>query len=183
MATTTATYSPTAVYTAGATVTVNGVTYQANYWVSGTDPSQHNGTSTSGEPWTIIAGAPLNPAYSATAVYTAGQTVTLGGVIYKANYWTKGQDPAKNNGATNTGQPWTIVSGATTTPPVVTPPVVTPPVVTPPVVTPPVVTPPVTSTVDPLIYSATAIYTAGQLVTYNGNTYKLRVNRKIPRYR
>ena len=177
MATTTEKYSATAIYTAGSTVTVNGVTYKANYWVSGTDPSQHNGTSSSGEPWTIISGGPTNPAYSATAVYTAGQTVTFNGVIYKANYWVQGKDPSKNNGVANTGQPWTVVSGATTTPPVVTPPVVTPPVVTPPVVTPPVVTPstvtpPVTSTTDPLVYSATAIYTAGQLVTYNGNTYK-----------
>lgn len=172
MATTSAAYSPTAVYTAGSTVTVNGVTYQANYWVSGTDPAIRNGTTSSGEPWTIISGGPINPAYSSTSVYTAGQTVTLNGVIYKANYWVQGQDPSKNNGAANTGQPWTISSGASTSPPVVTPPVVTPPVVTPPVVTPPVVTPPVTSGTDPLVYSATAVYTAGQLVTYKGNTYK-----------
>src|SRR5262245_21165946 len=42
--------------------------------------------------------------------YTAGMTVTENGVIYKANWWTQGADPAHNNGGLGTGQPWTILA-------------------------------------------------------------------------
>jgi chitinase len=49
-------------------------------------------------------------AWSATAVYTAGMEVSEDGVIYVANWWTQGNDPATNNGILGTGQPWTIVT-------------------------------------------------------------------------
>ncbi|WP_266181487.1 carbohydrate-binding protein [Dyella humicola] len=46
-------------------------------------------------------------AWSASAVYTAGNTASESGINYKANWWTQGNDPATNNGGSGSGQPWT----------------------------------------------------------------------------
>ena len=46
---------------------------------------------------------------SATA-YTGGQQASVGGVNYKANWWTQGQNPSTNNGPAGSGQPWTRVN-------------------------------------------------------------------------
>lgn len=101
-------WSASSVYTAGMTVTENGITYKANWWTQGTDPADHNGAV--GAPWTAVAGAiPNGPTlWSAGNVYTAGMTAIEDGVIYQANWWTQGNDPAHYNGAY--GQPWTIVA-------------------------------------------------------------------------
>ena len=72
--------------------------------------------------------------WSASAVYTAGDTATEAGTTYKANWWTQGNDPATNNGGSGSGQPWTITTNCSGTP---TPP---PPAPTPPA--PPAPTPP-----------------------------------------
>jgi|SRR5579859_4160323 len=45
--------------------------------------------------------------WSSTAVYTGGMTASVGGINYKANWWTQGQNPATNNGPAGSGQPWT----------------------------------------------------------------------------
>ncbi|SJZ38783.1 Glycosyl hydrolases family 18 [Enhydrobacter aerosaccus] len=104
-------WSSTIAYTAGMEVTENGVTYVANWWNKGTDPAANSGIAgASGVPWTIVSGGSTQPAaWSATSVYTAGQEVVENGVIYKANWWTEGSDPATHTGS---GQPWTVV-GAT----------------------------------------------------------------------
>ncbi|MGA8226199.1 MAG: carbohydrate-binding protein, partial [Xanthobacteraceae bacterium] len=74
---------------------------------------QHSGVGDSGEAWTIIAGGSNDPTpWLATKVYTAGLEVSENGVIYKANWWVQGVDPAHNNGANGTGQPWTVVGGS-----------------------------------------------------------------------
>ena len=80
-------WSASSVYTAGMTVTENGITYKANWWTQGTDPADHNGAS--GAPWTAIAGAISNgpTPWSAGNVYTAGMTAIEDGVIYQANWW------------------------------------------------------------------------------------------------
>ena len=90
------------------TVTENGITYKANWWTQGTDPADHNGAF--GAPWTAIAGAiSQGPTlWSAGNVYTAGMTTIEDGVIYQANWWTQGNDPAHYNGAH--GQPWTMLA-------------------------------------------------------------------------
>jgi chitodextrinase len=100
-------WSATSAYTAGANVSENGITYKANWWTQGTDPAFNNGPS--GAPWTAIGGAiSHDPSpWSAGDVYTAGMTAVENGVIYKANWWTQGNDPVHNNGAF--GQPWTVV--------------------------------------------------------------------------
>ncbi|MBB3228896.1 hypothetical protein FHW69_003544 [Luteibacter sp. Sphag1AF] len=64
-------------------------------------------------------------AWSATAVYTAGNTASENGTNYKANWWTQGNDPATSSGPSGSGQPWTSTgscSGGGTTPPPVDPP-------------------------------------------------------------
>ncbi|HEY9131191.1 MAG TPA: carbohydrate-binding protein, partial [Dyella sp.] len=45
--------------------------------------------------------------WSASQVYTAGNTASENGINYKANWWTQGNDPATNNGGSGSGQPWT----------------------------------------------------------------------------
>ena len=46
-------------------------------------------------------------AWSASQVYTGGNTASENGVNYVANWWTQGNDPATNNGGSGSGQPWT----------------------------------------------------------------------------
>ncbi len=211
-------YSASGVYNAGDEVTIGGITYHANWWVSGQDPTLNNGALGTGQPWTIVSNssgtststsqtsgstststttpsptesttsaAVTAAAYSSSTVYNAGDLASVNGITYKANWWVTGQDPATSNGALGSGSPWTIVSNSTstatastsgtttstTTPLAPTTPTVIPPMdtTTVPVSTTPT-TPSNTSSTPPLLYSASSVYTAGQLVTENGITYK-----------
>ena len=58
-------------------------------------------------PRTASAQSACAPAWSATAIYTAGNTASLSGENYVANWWTQGQSPATNSGGSGSGQPWT----------------------------------------------------------------------------
>ena len=72
-------------------------------------------------------------AWSSGTVYTGGNSASKGGVNYKANWWTQGDDPATHNGGSGSGQPWTSQGGCGgTTPPPVDPPPVDPPPTNPP---------------------------------------------------
>ena len=106
--------------------------------------------------------------WSAATAYSAGDTVTEGGNTYKANWWTQGNDPATNSGATGTGEPWTVASSCTTSPP---PPTPTPPPPTP-APPPPTPTPPAPAPTGCAPWSASTAYSAGATVTENGITYK-----------
>ncbi len=94
----------------------------------------------------VAAGAPLsaaaNPpncqAWSSSVAYTAGAVVVDQGKTYTANWWTQGNEPVTNNGGSGSGQPWTLSSGCSASPPSPTPP---PPSPTPPS-PPPAPTPP-----------------------------------------
>ncbi|PJI84835.1 carbohydrate-binding protein [Luteimicrobium subarcticum] len=58
-------------------------------------------------------------AWSASTVYTGGQAASENGVNYKANWWTQGDDPATQSGASGSGKPWTsqgACTGGTGTP-------------------------------------------------------------------
>ena len=59
-------------------------------------------------------------AWSSTQTYTGGMTASVNGVVYRANFWTLGDDPRTHNGAQGTGAPWTNVGncqpGPTPTP-------------------------------------------------------------------
>lgn len=46
-------------------------------------------------------------AWSSSTVYTSGNLASEGGINYKANWWTQGDDPATHNGGAGSGQPWT----------------------------------------------------------------------------
>ena len=60
-----------------------------------------------------------NP-WSASAVYTGGQTASYNGQNYTADYWTQNQNPSTNSGAAGSGQPWIpdgSCGGSSTPPP------------------------------------------------------------------
>jgi len=103
--------------------------------------------------------------WNASTAYVGGDTVTENGKTYKANWWTQGNDPATSSGASGSGQPWTLTTGCSTTPP---PPTPTPP---PPTPTPPPPTPaPPPSTCTP--WNASTAYNGGAVVSENGKSYK-----------
>ncbi len=62
------------------------------------------------------AATPNCQPWSASAVYTAGNTATEAGKPYKPNWWTQGNDPATNNGVTGTGMPWTLMASCSASP-------------------------------------------------------------------
>ena len=194
-------YSASSAYNAGDEVTLNGITYLANWWVSGQDPALNNGGAGTGKPWTIIttASGSVSPttaatsttsttssttgtavsaaAYSTSGVYNSGDLASLNGIVYKANWWVTGQDPSTHNGALGTGSPWTIVSNASaaTTSPSTSSATTTTATSTTNVVTPTPTTSTTAATTPstpPSLYSSSAVYTAGQFVTENGVTYK-----------
>jgi chitodextrinase len=128
------TWVSTSIYTAGMTVSLNGINYTANFWTQGQNPSTNNGGPGSGQPWTSNGscsgsggggggGGSCAPTWNSTSVYTGGMTASLNGVNYQANFWTQGQNPSTNNGGPGSGAPWTIIgtcSACTTVPSVPT---------------------------------------------------------------
>ncbi|HEV7814856.1 MAG TPA: RICIN domain-containing protein [Janthinobacterium sp.] len=66
-----------------------------------------------------------NAAWDATTAYNGGAVVSYAGINYVANWWTQGNNPSTSNGATGSGQPWSVVAACdtgSTTPPPPTPP-------------------------------------------------------------
>src|SRR5207253_10029459 len=68
------TWSASSIYTAGMTVTENGVTYNANWWTQGADPAHNNGGLGTGQPWTIVSTNPSPPAPPAPPALAAAAT-------------------------------------------------------------------------------------------------------------
>ncbi|WP_432721774.1 alpha/beta hydrolase-fold protein [Jeongeupia wiesaeckerbachi] len=58
---------------------------------------------------TLIAAA---PAWQADQVYNAGDTVTVAGTDYRAQWWTRGQEPQQHTGPLGGGQPWLVLDPA-----------------------------------------------------------------------
>lgn len=54
--------------------------------------------------------------WNATTVYTSGDQVQENGIIYKAGWWTKGDDPLSNTGVAGSGKVWTVAGKVNTTP-------------------------------------------------------------------
>ena len=128
-------------YVGGDTASKDGTQYRANWWTRGDDPVTNNGVTGTGQPWTSIGacgaatpaptptsaptasptptGACAVAAWSAGSTYVAGNTATQGGILYRANWWSRGDDPATHNGVSGTGQPWTAQGpcGTPTAPP------------------------------------------------------------------
>jgi chitodextrinase len=127
------TWTSSSVYTAGMKASLNGINYTANFWTQGQNPATNNGGPGSGQPWTSNGacsgsgggggGGSCAPTWNSTSVYTAGNTASLNGTNYQANFWTQGQNPSTNNGGPGSGAPWTIIgtcSACTTVPSVPT---------------------------------------------------------------
>ncbi|HSC81267.1 MAG TPA: carbohydrate-binding protein [Chitinolyticbacter sp.] len=49
------------------------------------------------------------PAWQAGQVYQAGETITIAGLDYRAQWWTQGQDPQAHHGPIGGGQPWLVL--------------------------------------------------------------------------
>lgn len=127
-------WNSTSVYTSGMQVSLNGTNYTANFWNQGQSPATNNGGPGSGQPWTSNGacsgsggggggGGSCAATWNATTVYNGGNTASLNGVNYQANFWTQGQNPSTNNGGAGSGAPWTIIgncSACTTVPSVPT---------------------------------------------------------------
>lgn len=56
------------------------------------------------------------PDWSADTVYTAGDQVTVGHVVYEAKWWTLGSDPEQDYGPAGSGHVWTRVGYSDLTP-------------------------------------------------------------------
>ncbi|KAG0337300.1 hypothetical protein BG004_007700 [Podila humilis] len=97
-------WSASAVYQGGAVVGYNGRKYTAKWW------SQNNVPS-AGDPWTdngvcgnggqqtetpIPGSCGSASAWSAGAAYGGGSTVSHGGYLYTASWWTQGDTPGSN---------------------------------------------------------------------------------------
>jgi chitodextrinase len=123
----------TTAYTGGMKVSLNSINYTANFWTQGQSPATNNGGPGSGQPWTSNGscsgsgggggGGSCATTWNTTTVYNAGNTASVSGVNYQANFWTQGQNPSTNNGGPGSGAPWTIIgtcSACTTVPSVPT---------------------------------------------------------------
>ncbi|MBA8815151.1 chitodextrinase [Microbacterium halimionae] len=116
--------------------------------------------------------------WSASRAYTGGDTVSKGGVEYRANWWTQGNDPANFNGGTGTGQPWTIsgTCGSTPTPdptPVPTPQPTVAPTPTPtPTPAPEPTSDPIPDPTCGVAWSAEKTYFGGDVAVKDGSTYR-----------
>jgi hypothetical protein len=86
------------VYVQGDVVQHDGVVYEARWWTRNQTP----GASAWG-PWAEVGPAEGAPAvaecaeaWSASTVYTGGEVVSSDGVNYRAQWWTRGQEPGSS---------------------------------------------------------------------------------------
>ena len=69
-------YLASKTYNSGDEVTINGITYHANWWVSGQDPSINNGGVGTGQPWTVVTSTTGSTAQQPTPVPSTAPVVT-----------------------------------------------------------------------------------------------------------
>jgi chitinase len=86
-----ATWSSTAIYTAGMTASLNGENYVANYWTQNNNPSTNNGGSGTGEPWTATGACSSCSAAPPTPTGLAASGTTQSGTDLT---WTPVTPPA-----------------------------------------------------------------------------------------
>lgn len=87
---------PSTVYPGGEVVQHDGVVYEARWWTRNQEPGR-----SPGGPWVAVGRAEAPPAvtecsapWDASRVYLAGDVVERDGVNHRAQWWTRGQDPA-----------------------------------------------------------------------------------------
>ncbi len=110
----------------GTSFAVSGLSASTTYSFT-VEATDSHGTSSASSALGVTTlaggGGSCATAWSATAVYTAGMTASVGGENYVANFWTQNQNPSTNNGGAGTGEPWTATgacSSCSTAPPVPT---------------------------------------------------------------
>ncbi len=106
--------------TTGTSFTVTGLTASTAYSLA-VEASDQYGTS---KPSTALSvttpsassGSGDIAAWSATTIYTAGETVQDDGLIYQAGWWTENNSPITNSGTAGSGDVWTVIGKVDTTP-------------------------------------------------------------------
>ncbi|HEY2794113.1 MAG TPA: glycosyl hydrolase family 18 protein, partial [Micromonosporaceae bacterium] len=121
-------------------------------------------------PTTPPPGGCTAPAWVAGTAYTTGMKVSEGGHQYTANYWSQGADPATHHAQY---AEWTDNGSCGTAPPTTAPPTTAPPTTAPPTTAPPTTAPPTSPPPgNAPAWVANHAYKIGDLVTYQGHTYK-----------
>jgi chitinase len=180
-------WSASNIYTAGMTVTENGVTYNANWWTQGSDPALNNGGVGTGKPWTVVATADPSHAppsvptglaatdtsSSATTLHWSASIVPGNGVVTGYAVFENDQQIATttettytaSNLAADTVYTFAVAALDTAGSSAGSSPIAVHTAAAPP---PPVVPPDDGATT----WSASSIYTAGMTVVESGVTYK-----------
>ena len=99
-------WSSATVYTGGEHVVYGGAEFVAQWWTQNQKPGDPVG------PWAeigkpVVTPAGTFPAWTASAIYTGGETVAYGGSAWKAKWWTRNQAPS-----TADSGPWAKVTPA-----------------------------------------------------------------------
>ena len=96
------------VYTSGNTVLYQGFIYRAKWWTQGEQPGTSDVWENTGKvPSDSSRHAVSNdiyPEWNRESVYTGGNTVLYQGFIYRAKWWTQGEQPGTNDVWENTGK-------------------------------------------------------------------------------
>jgi len=97
----------------GTSLSVTGLTASTTYSFA-VEATDSQGTSSASSALNVTttssgSGGSCAAAWNSTTAYTTGQQVSSNGMNYVANWWTQGQNPATNSGASGSGQPWTAV--------------------------------------------------------------------------
>jgi chitinase len=106
---TAAAWNASTAYVGGTQVSYNGHTWQAKWWTQGETPGSADvwadqGACTGGGGTTTPPGGGSCPAaWSASAVYTGGMTVSYNGHKYTAKWWTQGETPGNHDVWTDNG--------------------------------------------------------------------------------
>ncbi|MEP9348834.1 fibronectin type III domain-containing protein [Xanthobacter sp. KR7-225] len=78
-------------------------------------PAESGGTTGGSDP-DGTGSAAVSAAWSADVIYWGGDRASVGNVVYEAKWWTLGTDPEAANGPAGSGNVWTVVGYADTTP-------------------------------------------------------------------
>lgn len=97
-----AAWNKTTAYQTGATVSYNGLVYQAGWYTRGEQP----GTTTTGAWQQQAMTENGTPIWTASRVFPASSTVSYQGETFRADWWTRGETPGSTTG------PWEEIATA-----------------------------------------------------------------------
>ncbi|WP_216648785.1 LamG-like jellyroll fold domain-containing protein [Agromyces agglutinans] len=86
------------VYLAGDEVLDDGRVYMAQWWTRGTEPGSTVRRGTAHGAWAergveVVTPQGVVPTWTGSWIYTGGETVAHEGRLYRASWWTRGQEP------------------------------------------------------------------------------------------